>query len=129
MLTIASANTMTESYQAQRPRERVLETREGYDLWAEFYDADRNPLVAMDELHTPWLLGGMSWGFESRDIGCGTGRHALPIAAAGAIVTAVDFSASMLLRARAKGSTARCASLSAMSNADCRFAAVSSTWC
>src|SRR5262249_35146305 len=36
------------------------------------------------------------------DVGCGTGRHALRLAAAGARVTAVDFSGGMLAKARAK---------------------------
>jgi len=36
------------------------------------------------------------------DIGCGTGRHAVRWAVAGARVIAVDFSAAMLERARAK---------------------------
>jgi malonyl-CoA O-methyltransferase len=41
------------------------------------------------------------------DLGCGTGRHALWLAAAGATVTAVDFSEKMLAEARRKpGSTA-----------------------
>ena len=41
-------------------------------------------------------------GLTVADIGCGTGRHALRLAAAGARVTAVDFSEAMLQRARAK---------------------------
>ena len=36
------------------------------------------------------------------DLGCGTGRHAIPLAAAGAVVTAVDFSEQMLAAARRK---------------------------
>jgi malonyl-CoA O-methyltransferase len=36
------------------------------------------------------------------DVGCGTGRYALPLAARGAEVTAIDFSEGMLARARAK---------------------------
>ena len=41
-------------------------------------------------------------GMKVADIGCGTGRHALAMAAAGANVTAVDFSEGMLAKARAK---------------------------
>jgi malonyl-CoA O-methyltransferase len=79
----------------------LLSTKEGYDRWAEIYDGDDNPLVALEE---PWvgkLLGDVS-GLEVADIGCGTGRHALRLAAAGAIVQALDFSEGMLARARAK---------------------------
>jgi len=40
---------------------------------------------------------------STADIGCGTGRHAIRLAAAaGAKVTALDFSEGMLERARAK---------------------------
>jgi ubiquinone/menaquinone biosynthesis C-methylase UbiE len=79
----------------------LLSTKEGYDRWAEIYDGDDNPLVALEE---PWmdkLLGDVS-GLKVADIGCGTGRHALRLAAAGAVVQAVDFSEGMLAQARAK---------------------------
>jgi len=79
----------------------LLPTREGYDRWAEIYDVDDNPLVALEE---PWmdrLLGDVR-GLAVADIGCGTGRHAIRLAAAGAKVEALDFSESMLQRARAK---------------------------
>jgi ubiquinone/menaquinone biosynthesis C-methylase UbiE len=78
-----------------------LSTREGYDRWAEIYDGDDNPLVALEEPWVDKLLGDVA-DLEVADIGCGTGRHALRLAAAGAIVQAVDFSEGMLARARAK---------------------------
>jgi malonyl-CoA O-methyltransferase len=79
----------------------LLPTREGYDRWAEFYDVDDNPLVALEE---PWMdrLVGNVRGLAVADIGCGTGRHALRLAAAGANVQALDFSEAMLQRAREK---------------------------
>jgi malonyl-CoA O-methyltransferase len=78
-----------------------LPTREGYDRWAAIYDEDANPLVALEE---PWIdrLLGDVHGLDVADVGCGTGRHALRLAAAGARVQAVDFSEAMLRRARAK---------------------------
>jgi malonyl-CoA O-methyltransferase len=78
-----------------------LPTREGYDRWAQVYDADPNPLVAVEEPRVAELLGDVR-GLTVLDLGCGTGRHALRLAAAGAAVTAVDFSAEMLAKARAK---------------------------
>jgi len=78
-----------------------LPTREGYDRWAEIYDNDPNPLVALEEPHVAALLGPVA-GLDVADVGCGTGRHSLALAAAGARVTALDFSAQMLARARAK---------------------------
>lgn len=79
----------------------VLSVREGYDRWSELYDGDGNPLCMLEEPHVDRLLGDVS-GLAIADIGCGTGRHALRLAARGARVTAVDFSAGMLAKARAK---------------------------
>lgn len=79
----------------------ILPTQAGYDCWAEFYDGEDNPLVLLEERHLAPLAGEVA-GLAVADIGCGTGRHALRLAAAGARVTAVDFSEAMLLRARGK---------------------------
>lgn len=80
---------------------RVLPTREGYDLWAATYDSDGNPLLALEEPEVRRALGDVR-GFDLLDVGCGTGRHAIRMAEAGARVVAVDFSESMLAAARAK---------------------------
>lgn len=73
-------------------------TQEGYDRWSESYDVDENPLVAIEEPWVKRLLGDVR-GLSVLDVGCGTGRHALWMANAGAEVTAIDFSAGMLQRA------------------------------
>jgi len=78
-----------------------LPTREGYDLWAELYDGDGNPLTLLEEPRVAELLGNVA-GLSVADIGCGTGRHTIPLARAGARVTALDFSSGMLAKARAK---------------------------
>jgi ubiquinone/menaquinone biosynthesis C-methylase UbiE len=78
-----------------------LSTREGYDRWAEVYDTDGNPLIALEEPHVDRLLGDVT-GLAVADIGTGTGRHAVRLARAGARVTAVDFSEQMLARAKSK---------------------------
>ncbi len=83
------------------PDSKDLPTREGYDRWAEIYDGEDNPLVMLEEDRMQGLLGDVR-GLDLADIGCGTGRHSLPLAAAGARVTAVDFSEGMLAAARAK---------------------------
>jgi ubiquinone/menaquinone biosynthesis C-methylase UbiE len=79
----------------------ILSTKAGYDSWAAFYDEDDNPLVALE---APWVdrLVGDVRNLAVVDIGCGTGRHALRLAVAGAVVHALDFSEGMLARARAK---------------------------
>jgi malonyl-CoA O-methyltransferase len=75
--------------------------RAGYDRWALVYDHDANPLPALEEPFVHEAIGSVS-GLAVLDLGCGTGRHALRLAAAGAEVTAVDFSEGMLAEARRK---------------------------
>jgi len=84
----------------------VVSTQAGYDRWAELYDQDDNPLVLLEEQHMRDLAGDVA-GLDVADIGCGTGRHAVQWAAAGARVTAVDFSDAMLARARVKSGAER----------------------
>ncbi len=79
----------------------ILPAREGYDRWAAIYDDEDNPLIALEEPQVAGLLGDVR-GLSIADIGCGTGRHALQLAAGGANVTAVDFSQAMLAKAQAK---------------------------
>jgi malonyl-CoA O-methyltransferase len=84
----------------------ILPTDAGYDRWAEVYDNEDNPLVLLEEKYIPQLIGNVA-GLAVADIGCGTGRHATPLAAAGARVTALDFSEGMLERARTKPGSER----------------------
>jgi malonyl-CoA O-methyltransferase len=79
----------------------VVPTQVGYNRWAEFYDAEDNPLMRLEERCLPPLLGDLN-GLDVVDVGCGTGRNALRWATAGARVTAIDFSEGMLERARSK---------------------------
>ncbi len=74
---------------------------EGYNRWAPLYDREQNPLIALEAREMERRLGPVS-GLDAIDLGCGTGRHALELAAAGARVTAVDFSEGMLAQARSK---------------------------
>jgi malonyl-CoA O-methyltransferase len=78
-----------------------LAIRAGYDRWALVYDHDANPLPALEEPVVREAVGDVR-GVTALDLGCGTGRHALWLAAAGAIVTAIDFSDNMLAEARRK---------------------------
>lgn len=78
-----------------------LSTQEGYDRWAEIYDVEENPLVGLEEPLVEQLLGNLK-GLRVADVGCGTGRHAVRMAAAGAKVDAIDFASGMLEKARAK---------------------------
>src|SRR5947208_8970327 len=75
--------------------------RAGYDRWAAVYDHDGNPLQGLEEPAVRALVGDPR-GLVVLDLGCGTGRHALWLTAAGAAVTAVDFSEGMLAEAHRK---------------------------
>lgn len=79
----------------------VSSVQSGYDRWAAVYDHDANPLQALEEPAVRVAVGDPR-GLSVLDLGCGTGRHALWLAAAGANVTAVDFSEGMLDEARRK---------------------------
>lgn len=80
---------------------KIVPTSEGYDRWSEIYDEELNPLVMIEGSEVASLLGEVR-GLRVLDVGCGTGRHAVALAGAGARVTGVDFSKGMLEKARAK---------------------------
>jgi ubiquinone/menaquinone biosynthesis C-methylase UbiE len=75
--------------------------RGGYDRWAAVYETDGNPLQGLEEPLFRSAVGDPR-GLSVLDLGCGTGRHSLWLAACGANVTAVDFSAGMLAAAGTK---------------------------
>ncbi|HLT38979.1 MAG TPA: class I SAM-dependent methyltransferase [Enhygromyxa sp.] len=79
----------------------IVPTREGYQRWAPYYDDYDNALIVLEQPIVTALLGDLA-GARVADIGCGTGRHALRLAAAGASVTGVDFCGGMLDVLRSK---------------------------
>ena len=79
----------------------VSSVQTGYDRWAAIYDHDGNPLQGLEEPVVRATVGDVR-GLNVLDLGCGTGRHSLWLAAGGATVTAVDFSDGMLAEARKK---------------------------
>lgn len=83
------------------PPPLFLSTQEGYDRWSALYDDEGNPLLPLEEPQVRRALGDVA-GLSLLDVGCGTGRHALRCAEAGAQVTALDFSSGMLEKARSK---------------------------
>jgi SAM-dependent methyltransferase len=81
---------------------------EGYQRWADTYDATPNPVVAMDQRHTLPYLAPRA-GEDILDAGCGTGRSLPVMAAAGARPVGLDFSIEMLKVARRRLPGARLA--------------------
>ena len=79
----------------------ISSVRSGYDRWAAVYDHDANPLQGLEGPAVRAAVGDVR-GLNVLDLGCGTGRHSLWLAAAGATVTGVDFSEGMLAEARRK---------------------------
>lgn len=80
--------------------------RRFFQSFAHRYDAEGFTQATEDELVFLAELLDLSPGCRVLDVGCGTGRHAVPIAAMGAEVTGLDQSPAMLERAAARGRAA-----------------------
>ncbi len=78
-----------------------LPVQAGYTLWADCYDTDGNPLIALEGPAMAAWFGELR-GRRALDLGCGTGRHTRGLVEAGAAVVAADPTPAMLGRARAK---------------------------
>ncbi|WP_435017685.1 class I SAM-dependent methyltransferase [Tundrisphaera sp. TA3] len=83
------------------PHHEEMPVRAGYAAWAPWYDADGNPLTALEE-PAMWGRFGPLEGRIALDLGCGTGRHTAALARAGATVAALDFTPEMMDIGRAK---------------------------
>ena len=75
---------------------------EGYGKWAATYDHNPDNAVINGEEEVIWDIIGDPAGLRVLDVGCGTGRHAIPLARAGAQVTGFEPTPQMLELARSK---------------------------
>jgi ubiquinone/menaquinone biosynthesis C-methylase UbiE len=75
--------------------------QDAYTTWSVSYDDDRNRTRDLDQEVTAAALGGQRYA-AIVEIGCGTGKNTALLAQVGEQVTALDFSAGMLARAREK---------------------------
>jgi ubiquinone/menaquinone biosynthesis C-methylase UbiE len=79
-----------------------LTVREGYSRWAQVYDTDPNPVLALEERHLRRLLPDV-FGKSILDLACGTGRWIPRLLARGARrVIGIDLSGAMLSIAAGK---------------------------
>ena len=82
-----------------------VDSVEGYARWAESYDLELNPLIAVEGPLVQSILNYLPMR-TAIDAGAGTGRHAMVLARRGVAVTAVDQSPDMLALAREKAAHA-----------------------
>src|SRR5437588_4055464 len=101
-----SGHKLASKQETGKVSDPVSSVRGGYDRWAAVYDCDGNPLQGLEGPIVRAAVGDVR-GLAVLDLGCGTGRHALWLAEAGARVTAVDFSDGMLAEARRKSGADR----------------------
>ena len=78
-----------------------MNVQKAYDLWSANYDADRNLTRDLDRVVTEKTLAGLRIN-SVLEIGCGTGKNTPLLARIGERVTAVDFSAGMIAKAKSK---------------------------
>lgn len=80
--------------------------RRYFQATAGAYDDEAFTRATDDEVTELWALLELQPGQRLLDVGCGTGRHAVPLAARGVAVTGVDVSSEMLQRARDRAANA-----------------------
>lgn len=89
-----------ESFARARQARRVS-VSEGYRLWAQTYDSDPNPLLALEERMIEPLLPKLTRKTVV-DLACGTGRWLAKLLSRGAFGVGIDFSGEMLEHALRK---------------------------
>jgi SAM-dependent methyltransferase len=97
----------------------IKDGSEGWDEYAPFYDWENARTVARRDVAFWQRLAAAQDG-PVLELGCGTGRIALPVAKAGARVVGIDRSAPMLERARKRLSRARLAHRALLVRGDIR---------
>ena len=93
---------------------------EGWDEYAPFYDWENARTVARRDVAF-WERLALAHEGPALELGCGTGRIAVPVARAGARVIGIDRSAEMLARGRQRLRRARLAGRARLVRGDIRF--------
>ena len=77
-----------------------------WDEYAPFYDWENRRTIGLSDLEFWSRVVAATRGGAVLELGCGTGRVSVPLAASGVTVVGVDFSMPMLRRARTRARTA-----------------------
>jgi SAM-dependent methyltransferase len=85
---------------------RRLEGHRGWDEYAPFYDWENARTLGRRDIAF-WRTLALSTGGPALELGCGTGRIALPLGRAGVSIVGIDRSEAMLARARRRLSRSR----------------------
>ena len=101
----SSDRAMTRIQLSSEQTIQEVDLIEGYARWAETYDMELNPLIAVEGPRVQAILSEIEMR-TALDAGTGTGRHAMFLARLGVAVTAVDQSTDMLAVAREKSARA-----------------------
>ena len=97
----SSDRAMTRIQLSSEQTTEEVDLIEGYARWAETYDMELNPLIAVEGPRVQAILNKIPMR-TALDAGAGTGRHAIVLAQRGVAVVAVDQSPDMLAVARDK---------------------------
>jgi malonyl-CoA O-methyltransferase len=90
---------MADSQNSTGQRDDAPDVARAYDSWAASYDTDSNPTRDLDAdvvRMAPLAITGR----DVLELGCGTGKNTVWLAAQARTVVAIDFSRGMLVRAR-----------------------------
>ena len=102
-----------------RALKKVQPGSEGWDQYAPFYDWENAQTVARRDIAF-WQRLAVANDGPVLELGCGTGRVALPVVKAGVQLVGIDLSAPMLARARARLTRARLAERALLVRGDIR---------
>jgi len=102
-----------------RALKKVQPGSEGWDQYAPFYDWENARTVARRDIGF-WQRLAVANDGPVLELGCGTGRVALPVVKAGVQLVGIDLSAPMLARARARLTRARLAERALLVRGDIR---------
>ena len=104
---------------APKAERRTPSGSEGWDSYAPFYDWENAQTVARRDIAF-WQRLALASDGPVLELGCGTGRVALPVVRAGVRLVGIDLSAPMLARARTRLTRARLAERALLVRGDIR---------